>query len=239
MREFGRFDETVNKELAGKLGRFGRTLVVVAHPDDETFCSGLVCELVEGGSEVIVLCLTRGEGGPTAQWTREELGDVREREMREACELLGIAQVVFLGHVDPVANGEQVYAPKVAAEDLAGQVTPWLEQADLVISHGSSGEYWHPAHLLVYSACEIAMRSCPEARWISFLAQQPDHPLPRIVNEGDAADFSIDVSPFHERRLEALRCHRSQEALFARFADGTVEDFVRKTSRETYCLHGG
>ena len=38
-------------------------VVVVAHPDDEVFCSGLLIQLVEHGAHVKVLCLTKGEGG--------------------------------------------------------------------------------------------------------------------------------------------------------------------------------
>ena len=55
----------------------GRAVVVVAHPDDEVFCSGLICALKHLGCHVTVLCLTRGEGGPCDGFPREELGEIR------------------------------------------------------------------------------------------------------------------------------------------------------------------
>lgn len=218
------------------LGEVSSVLLIVAHPDDETFCSGLLCELVEQRSEVTVLCLTRGEGGPTGGATREELGRVREAEMRRSCETLGVKTLEFLDLVDPVAKGFRVYAPEIPVGELASRLLPFVEGADLVLSHGSSGEYWHPAHLLVHGATGQAVRHCPETRWMTFLARQPGHPIPRLVNLDDEAFLSLDVSARHGRRLEALKCHTSQLGLFSRFAGGGPEDFISQTARENYCL---
>ncbi|MDF1658657.1 MAG: PIG-L family deacetylase [Verrucomicrobiales bacterium] len=218
-----------------ELGRIQHAVVVVAHPDDETFCSGFICQLIELGATVDLLCLTRGEGGPTGAWTREELGEAREVEMRKACEKLGIRELKFLGHIDPVAGEHRVYAPPVSVDDLARQITPYLESADFVITHGSSGEYWHPAHLLVHKAVELAIG---EGSWATFLAARENHPISKLVNLDDSANFILDVSGQSSARREALASHESQVSLFCRFANGTLDDFISKTSREDYCIRG-
>ena len=216
-------------------------LLVIAHPDDEVFCSGLLLQLVESGCEIIVACVTRGEGGPTGNGvTREKLGEIREKEMRASCEKLGIHELRFMGHIDPVAKGYRVFAPDVSAKQLAEQLRPFLTGVDLVISHGSNGEYWHAAHLLVHKAVRIGLSDLHQNEkrlcWLTMLARQPDHAIPKMINWDDEADISLDVSALHEKRLSAFECHATQLKLFEKFARGTHIDFITKTARENYRL---
>jgi LmbE family N-acetylglucosaminyl deacetylase len=147
-----------------------------------------------------------------------------------------VKRVEFLGHIDPVAKGYRVFAPAVSAEDLARQIQPEVEKANLVISHGSSGEYWHPAHLLVFAAAERALKECQDSGWLTFLARQPDHPIPRLVNLDDPVFLSLDVRRHREKRWDALSSHTSQLGLFAKFAGGRPEDCVDLVTTENYCL---
>ena len=153
-RRFRQFDDSPQLTDWRDLGEVRRATVVVAHPDDETFCSGLISSLAGEGVEVDVVCLTRGEGGPTGGESRATLGARREEEMRSACAILGVSQVKFLGYIDPTAKGYRVFAPSVSAADLSIELQDYLVDSDLILSHGSSGEYWHPAHLLVFDAID-------------------------------------------------------------------------------------
>ena len=155
----------------------GQVDVYLAHPDDETFCSGLLCELVAQGAQVHLVCLTRGEGGRTGGRRREELASVREAEMRVAARELGAASVDFLGFVDPTPRRSLIYAPDVSVNELAQLILRRLRQSnpDWVITHGSSGEYWHPAHILLHRAvawawaAEAGQRPMEEGREIAFV----------------------------------------------------------------------
>lgn len=231
----GKAEEVSEYRTTEVLGDFRHLVVVVAHPDDETFCSGLICRLVSAGKIVDLLCLTRGEGGPKGECSRRDLGKVREAEMVEACKVLGIRELVFLDHVDPVAREHKVFAPDVSVAALANQIEPYLANADYVVTHGSSGEYWHPAHLLVHEAVGIAVADRP---WMTFLAAREDHPIPKLVNLDDPAHLVLDVSGKKTIRRKALSCHESQASLFRRFAGGSLADFVAKTSIESYCVRG-
>lgn len=216
-------------------------LVVVAHPDDETFCSGLISALKSNGSKVTLICVTRGEGGPTGGAKREDLGGIREKEMISACEALEVDQVVFLDHIDPIGGAYRVYAPDVSVEQLADEIREHTEQVDLVVSHGSSGEYWHAAHLLVHAAVRKMIKGGGESdlAWLTFLARDADHVLPHLLNDDDEADLRLEATDFHAKRLAALNSHQSQRSLFRRFAGGTTDDFVESTSVESYCVRAG
>lgn len=238
LRGFRSFGDAESARAQEILGGVRRVVVFVAHPDDEVFCSGLICELKQRGVFVRVLCLTKGEGGPLGGHAREELGKVRAEEMRGACDALGVDELVFLGHIDPEGRGYKVYAPEVSVETLSEQIGGHLADIDLVISHGSGGEYWHPAHLLVHGAVKDAVARRGEAApsWLSFSARLSDHPLPELVNWDDPALFTFDGSRYERARLRALNCHRTQLGLFSKFASGDHVDFIRYTAREAYAL---
>src|SRR5947199_10836815 len=84
-----------------------RVLSIHAHPDDQEFTvAGTLAKWARAGSEIVTVCLTRGEAGSNkstpADMTRERLAKIREEEQRAACAVLGIAEVVFLGYEDGV-----------------------------------------------------------------------------------------------------------------------------------------
>ncbi|HEV2071149.1 MAG TPA: PIG-L family deacetylase, partial [Acidimicrobiales bacterium] len=87
-----------------------RLLVVVAHPDDETFgCGSLIADAALGGAEVTVCCATRGEAGELAAGCdvpSGSLGGWREQELRDAARVLGVSDVVLLDFVDSGVDGE-------------------------------------------------------------------------------------------------------------------------------------
>jgi N-acetylglucosamine malate deacetylase 2 len=200
-------------------------LCVVAHPDDETIlCGGTLAMLSARGVAVHVLCLTRGEGGELGEpplCTREALGAVREKEMVCAVGQLGGKNLSFLGYVDPlIGPGEALYAPEHDPTLLAGRIAAAIKQfgPEVVLTHGSNGEYGHPAHKLVHAMSKAAILSLGEAApWLySFAASYPEHPYPRLSNVGDAADIVVDVSACLDQKEAAARCHATQMALFVR-----------------------
>jgi LmbE family N-acetylglucosaminyl deacetylase len=200
-------------------------LCLVAHPDDETIlCGGTLALLAARGVEVHVTSLTRGEGGemgepPLAR--RAGLGQLREAEMVCAVGKLGGKSLTFLGYVDPtVGPSNELNAPEHDPAMLSGQIIASLKQtgAQVLLTHGSNGEYGHPAHKLMHTAALIAVAALgPAAPLVySFAASYPRHPRPRLANADDPADIVVDVSGRLEQKLAAAVCHASQNALFVR-----------------------
>lgn len=202
-----------------------RILTVIAHPDDETMLTGGVLALLaRAGAEVYYLCATRGEGGEAGEppvCTRDQLGSVREKEMRCAVQALGGKGVDFLEYVDPLVGANDELHPYT--DDLAGlvdRIAAYIRKRnpEVVISHGSNGEYGHPAHKLTHQATRQAVESFNGKAPIlyTFSAAFPEHPRPRLVNRDDPADLVLDVSPALQQKTEAALCHLSQHALFVR-----------------------
>src|SRR5206468_7053781 len=81
-----------------------RLLGVFAHPDDEVFCAGgTLAKYVAHGSEAMVVSATRGQSGQirdAGAATRRTLGEVRERELRQACSILGVQHSLCLDYSD-------------------------------------------------------------------------------------------------------------------------------------------
>jgi LmbE family N-acetylglucosaminyl deacetylase len=219
-----------------------RVDVYIAHPDDETFCSGLLCELVARGAEVHLNCLTRGEGGRTGRHRRADLASAREAEMRAAAGELGAASVQFLGFVDPTPQRSRIYAPKVSVSELAQLILRRLRQSspDWVITHGSSGEYWHPAHLLLHRAVARAWATKSGRRaiqgglaFVTFNAWHEGSSMPRLLNRDDVPILCLDVTAHAEQRLRMIKAHETQATLLQSWAGG-LENFVERANPEYY-----
>ncbi|MEM9079605.1 MAG: PIG-L deacetylase family protein [Verrucomicrobiota bacterium] len=213
------------------------TLVLIAHPDDEVFCSGLICHLLSKNIPTHLLCFTRGEGGEHGPLPESEpLGPARETEMKAAAQALGVTSLRFLDYADPPIQNGQLSAPEHDPYELASEISRHLEQTEThqLLTHGSSGEYWHPAHLTLHRLARKLARSKTSLHLTTFNAWNPQHPLPGILNQDDPAHTLLDASPHHDKRLASLSKHTSQAGVFERFANGTLSDFIEQTAHETY-----
>ena len=81
---------------------FNRGLVVVAHADDAEYgCSGTVARLVSEGWDIAyVLCTDGSKGSSEPGMTEKRLAAIRQKEQRDAGEVLGLSSVKFLGYPD-------------------------------------------------------------------------------------------------------------------------------------------
>jgi LmbE family N-acetylglucosaminyl deacetylase len=202
-----------------------RILIVTAHPDDESvFAGGTLALLAERGAEVKILCCTRGEGGEAGEpplCSRAELGAVRAAELQCAARALGCAPADFLPFRDPDIGPDDLLYPFAHSP---GEVIPRLKdflaaaKPEVVITHGSSGEYGHPGHILAHQACVQSARLAGVPAVCTFGADYAAHPRKRSANRDDPADFVVNIDSTFERKLAAMECHRTQNALFVRRA---------------------
>lgn len=222
-------------------------LAFFAHPDDETMLAGgTLALLAEAGATVHYLCATRGEGGEVGEpprCTQEALGAVREQEMVCAVRALGGRSLTFLGYTDPrVGEDGRLYTFTHNLPLLAGQIVASVRQfaVQAILTHGSNGEYGHPAHRTCFQAALAAVLSLgTEAPALyAVMPDFPAHPRPRLANRDQVAHLVLDVTPALERKVQAALCHCTQHALFVRRASQqagrplSVEEVVRAVSRE-------
>ena len=141
-----------------------RTLLFVgAHPDDETFgVGGTLAQYAAAGVKVYYACATRGEAGsvnPEQMKGHATLGDMRWEELKCAAQILGLADVIYLGYRDSGMSGaEDNKHPEALAaaplEQVAGRIVKVIRELrpDVVLTFDPIGGYRHPDHIAVHNA---------------------------------------------------------------------------------------
>ena len=199
-------------------------LVISAHPDDETlFCGGTLAMYAQKGHDVYILETTRGEGGEVGEpplTTRENLGAFRERETRQAASILGARDIFFLPYIDPFMeiNGiaRRIDTPLT---DFAAAIANYIQKIapQLVITHGSNGEYGHPQHIYTHRATRLALNTDRQGTALmSWSAWHMPTERERILNRDDKAHIVNDISRCHDIKVAAALCHKTQHAMFLR-----------------------
>ncbi len=201
-----------------------RTLLLIfAHPDDESFLTGgCACRYSAEDVRVVLATATRGESGKPGNppvCAPGDLPEVRERELRLAAEILGIAQVHLLGYHD---RELQHAAHEEIRRQLVGLIR--LERPQVVVSFDPNGANLHPDHIAISRFASDAVAAAGDSRW--HPESGPPHAVPRLLwipgnrpwqlaREPDmgtrpGVDFVIDVGAWRERKLAALRAHATQ-----------------------------
>ncbi len=149
--------------------RSGLTLMAVfAHPDDESF--GIGGTLARYGADpqvrVVLICATRGEAGEISDpslATPERLGEVREQELRCACQVLKVDELHFLDYRDSgMAGSPDNQNPHALAmadpAEAVGRIVAHIrrERPDVVVTHDETGGYGHPDHVAVHHHTKAA-----------------------------------------------------------------------------------
>jgi N-acetyl-1-D-myo-inositol-2-amino-2-deoxy-alpha-D-glucopyranoside deacetylase len=207
-----------------------RLLVVVAHPDDESFgCGSLLAHAHAIGYETAVLCATRGEAGET-RIASDDLGALREAELRNAASILGVGTVRLLDYRDSGMTGA-AGARSLAAADpstVAAQVRATVDELrpDVVVTpDGSDG---HRDHVAIRDATmnavdDAAHRSASVylwclarssmARWAEHMRDTMGAAYPELGELGtpdEEITTVLDVRAYLPKRREAIRAHASQ-----------------------------
>jgi len=192
-------------------------LVVFPHPDDETFgCGGTIAQFVKSGVPVTYVCATMGQMGRNMGKpffaTRESLPTIREAELKDACQALGIKNVIKLGLRDKTIEFED-------PEILIGRIERILHeiQPSLVLTH-YPGYAVHPDHnalgdVTIRAIARLSVQDRPVVYAHAFSHNSQDAiGQPDIIN---------DISDVSEVKLAAVRAHKSQSQMFlSRIASG-------------------
>lgn len=202
-----------------------QVLAVFAHPDDETFiCGGALAKAAADGARVTLVCATKGEMGrrlgvPPAA-TRETLARLREAELREACEALGIHELHFLGLRDKTLEIQPPDELADAVLALMGKVCP----QSVVTFHERFGG--HPDHCMIGAATARAFaRYRPHSPDATLFAVAWKHMAERPADFGltHRQVLSVDVTAQLGAKLRAFRAHRTQTGLNRRIWQSEAE----------------
>jgi N-acetylglucosamine malate deacetylase 1 len=171
----------------------GPVLVFAPHPDDEVIgCGGTLAFHAARGDAVHVLQMTGGELGDPRGLERDAgLIATRLAESRAAAAIIGVRETVALGFPDGRLAPDEPVVERLATE--ARRVAP-------AVAYAPSPLECHPDHLATCVAAAAALATAaPAVRLLMF-----------EVNHPTLASFLLDVTPWIDRKREALSQFRSQ-----------------------------
>lgn len=208
-------------------GERRRLLAIFAHPDDETFLSGgTLAKLAAQGWDVRVISATYGENGRRGDYeslSTNEFADLRRSELQAACKALGIHPPMFLECAD---RALAAICWNSAAKEVARIIRRL--RPDVVITFGPDGISGHPDHValsqIVTSAFWVATvyrsprqavtRPTPASLYYVLRSASVPESCPQEPAATEPAlTTTIDIAQAGGRKLEAIRCYRSQKHL--------------------------
>jgi LmbE family N-acetylglucosaminyl deacetylase len=208
-------------------------LFCFAHPDDESFGTGgtIAKYAAQEHTDIHILCATRGEEGQLGNpplCTRAELGAVREQELRNAAQRLGVTKVHFLSYRDKLLS-------QVSMKQLSLEVKTLIYElgAQVVITFPSHGISGHPDHIAMHYAVQDAVTNDQRTpvKKLYFITIPASIAAKRSIPASDPDEritTTISCKEYIPVVLEALRAHQTQHAViekhFPGFMDGRLEE---------------
>lgn len=153
-------------------------LAVHAHADDESITmGGTFAVLADAGVRTANVCCTDGSLATIVakdlpeETTRPRLGEIRHRELEDACAILGVSEVHWLGYRDSgMAGSETSRDPQAffmapfdsVVERLVGVLRAF--RPHVVVTYDGYGAYGHPDHIQAHRATVAAVEACHMAK---------------------------------------------------------------------------
>jgi bacillithiol biosynthesis deacetylase BshB2 len=184
-------------------------LVVFPHPDDEAFgVSGTIATHIQNGTPVTYACLTLGEmgrnmGNPPFT-NRENLPKIRREELKAAAKALGIQDLRMLGFRDKTIEFEDEAKLTNTISAIIEEVNP-----SLIITF-YPGYAVHPDHDATGAAVVRAVEKMPAAARPTLHCSAFSN---NCIDELGEADIINDITAVADKKLAAIRAHRSQTEL--------------------------
>jgi bacillithiol biosynthesis deacetylase BshB1 len=177
-------------------------LAIAAHPDDiELSCGGTLIKHIQAGQSVGILDLTQGELGTRGS------AETRHEEARKAAEVMGVKVRENARMADGFFRND---------EEHLMRIIPYIRQyrPEIVIANAISDR--HPDHgrggRLIADACFFAGLRKIATTWHDE-AQEPWRPkrvYHMIQDRLVEPTFIVDISDSFEKKMEAIRCYKSQ-----------------------------
>jgi LmbE family N-acetylglucosaminyl deacetylase len=216
-----------------------RVACVFAHPDDDTFgVGGSLALHSDAEIELTVILATSGEAGLIADAslaTRETLASVREAEGLASWRALGLEpDLRFLRHPDGGLSRTPREQLVAEVRDLLGAAEP-----EVVVTFGPDGITGHEDHVAIgevatraFEALRTSASGSAFSRLLHCAIAQseldrlnellrerglepmdPTQPfVPRGIPDVEVGT-RVDVSGAFDRKVEAIRCHKTQAEL--------------------------
>lgn len=180
-----------------------KALVVAPHPDDETLgAGGTIRRLTDSGCSVAVL--TVAAHMPPLYST--ETHQTTVRESREAQNILGVAESIFL-------DNPAVMLGNIPVHEFNSMILEHVErlEPDILLMPFYDR---HIDHRMVFDACMVAARPVGAGRNIKLVAAfetiSETHWNAPHIEPNFTPDLLFDITREIDAKLEAMECFKSQ-----------------------------
>ncbi|WP_266205387.1 bacillithiol biosynthesis deacetylase BshB1 [Pontibacter kalidii] len=178
-------------------------LAFASHPDDiELGCAGTLIAHVEAGRKVGIVDLTVGELGTRGT------PETRLKEGEDAASIMGVSVRENLGFADGFFQNDRQHQLKVI--EMLRKYRPEIVIANAI--HDRHPDHGRGAEL-VSEACfksGLKMIDTQEADGTKQEAWRPKAVYHYIQDRLITPDFVVDVTPYWEKKMEAVRAFKSQ-----------------------------
>jgi LmbE family N-acetylglucosaminyl deacetylase len=216
-----------------------KILVFTPHPDDaEIAAGGAMAKWAAEGKEIVLCVVTNGAmGSNDPSVGRDDLITTRQLEQKHSASILGVKEVVFLGYEDGAVEDSHELR-----RDMIREIR--RHKPDLVVGPDPAVFYFdqfylnHPDHRLVGEAFLAAVN--PGATTLPLYRAElydqgytPHQVKGCLLSFSLNADYVVDITPFVDTKIQALRAHASQMASWE-----DLDSFVRGMAERMATLAG-
>jgi LmbE family N-acetylglucosaminyl deacetylase len=195
-----------------------RVMSIHAHPDDQEFTvAGTLAKWARAGSEIVTVCITKGDAGSNdttpLEMTKEKLTRIRIEEQNNACKVLGVKEVILLDYHDGTLQ------PTI---DLRRDLTRLIRKykPDVVVCGDPTVRFYgdsymnHPDHRV---AADVALDAVFPAAVTRFIFPElltegyEPHAVKQVFIHGSEKPTTfIDIASSLDVKIAALKEHKSQ-----------------------------
>ena len=188
-------------------------MVVIAHPDDESFpIGGTLAKYSAEGARIVLVSATHGEAGIPGL-SPSETAKLREAELKSAAQVLGISRVIFLDYVDGKLDQVDERTAVAALKKIIQK-----EKPNALITFGADGISGHPDHVAIHRLTTEAFDQSDINNRLFYIL--PSEATQEGCGVTPSQEFlvgpvvGIDISNFRLAKVQAVQCHTSQNRPF-------------------------
>lgn len=192
-----------------------------------------MAKYVEQGHEILLVCATSGCGGRAGEYhfpSKRELAAHRENELRQACAILGVSQLVLLCYPDGKLKEQNPDELARCIEELICGTKP-----DIVITFPPNGVTGHPDHIAISNAAVKAVgsaeerlsRECWPSLYFVSIPHYYDHCAASAPEGAIPITSKVLIEKYRIHKGNALQAHRSQAYSLNRAYPGVMQGDYR------------
>ncbi len=190
-------------------------MAIVAHPDDIEFsCAGTLARWAKNGAKISYIICTSGEVGIIQSgMTKEKAAQIRESEQRNAAEIAGACEVIFLRQPDGLLQ-PTLELRKMLVREIRRFRPEVVITGDPTIVWTGDEYINHPDHRAAATAAlDATFPAAGQPNLFDELEQEgltAHKPRKVYVTSWTKGDTFVNIDETIDVKIAALRAHKSQ-----------------------------